>query len=470
MAAEAAVCGSVWDGAIPVRVVLDSKEVAVSSPPDALYLMVRRMSLLPLLIPALAAHFHPSLPPGHDTVWLDFNGLPLKWNIWCGVLFDVLCPEQHLPWNLTVHFRSYPSDVLLPLDQTDTVPHTYMHALKQAVSVLQGSVKAVMQLSQADHAHLWTAVSSGDLESFQRLLSLLNVPLFLPPLSISSSPSLRALALHHSSRALTAPQAPRQPTSDPPLPPVPIRLLVRRGVLPAASPSPSAPPHHHCHGAAGTAIASVGATGGGGVVAEVGALRSWRDVEMCMRVVGGGHAEHAAGQAASAMEELTIGAALAAAVPQLASCFAPMPARAPAAAHHPSRSAAGSAARSEAELAGEWGGEAAGTRDDGDGGEEGRHEQQGGERELVGGRGGEEVQQAAEREGRACELGGHGSGTGGGSGDGGRGGESSSSGGETCPCVMVCQGVVIPPHTPLSWLAHNMVAPDLFLHICLLLP
>ncbi|CAI5994013.1 unnamed protein product, partial [Closterium sp. NIES-65] len=302
MAAEAAVCRSVWDGAIPVRVVLDSKEVAVSCPPDALYLMVRRMSFLPLLVPALAAHFHPFLPPGHDTVWLDFNGLPLKWNIWSGVLYDLLCPEQQLPWNLTVHFRSYPSDVLLPLDHPDTLPHTYMHALKQAVSVLQGSVKAIMQLSQADQSHLWAAVASGNLESFQRLLSLLNISLFLPPLSISSSPSLRSLALHHSTHPLSASQAPSQASTSPPLPPVPVRLLLRRGVQPSTPPSTAAPIHHHRHSTAGAAREAGAPAGGGGLVAEVGEVRSWRDVEMAMRVLPGGGAEHAGGQAGSAVE------------------------------------------------------------------------------------------------------------------------------------------------------------------------
>jgi autophagy-related protein 5 len=34
---------------------------------------------LPLLIPIIKAHFSSTLPPGVDTVWFEYKGLPLKW-------------------------------------------------------------------------------------------------------------------------------------------------------------------------------------------------------------------------------------------------------------------------------------------------------------------------------------------------------------------------------------------------------
>jgi hypothetical protein len=38
-----------------------------------------RIGYLPLLIPVIKAHFSNALPPGVDTVWFEYKGLPLKW-------------------------------------------------------------------------------------------------------------------------------------------------------------------------------------------------------------------------------------------------------------------------------------------------------------------------------------------------------------------------------------------------------
>jgi hypothetical protein len=38
-----------------------------------------RIGYLPLLIPVIKAHFSNALPPGVDTVWFEYEGLPLKW-------------------------------------------------------------------------------------------------------------------------------------------------------------------------------------------------------------------------------------------------------------------------------------------------------------------------------------------------------------------------------------------------------
>ncbi|RRT58627.1 hypothetical protein B296_00038489, partial [Ensete ventricosum] len=67
-----------------------------------------RIGYLPLLLPLIKPYFSSTLPPGEDTVWFDYNGLPLKWFVLSamyvpiGVLFDLLCAEPERPWNLTV--------------------------------------------------------------------------------------------------------------------------------------------------------------------------------------------------------------------------------------------------------------------------------------------------------------------------------------------------------------------------------
>lgn len=45
------------------------------------------------------------LPPGEDRIWFDYNGVPLKWHIPVGVLFDTLCCTADLPWRLTVRME-----------------------------------------------------------------------------------------------------------------------------------------------------------------------------------------------------------------------------------------------------------------------------------------------------------------------------------------------------------------------------
>ncbi|KAK1261844.1 Autophagy protein 5 [Acorus gramineus] len=104
-----------------------------------------RVGYLPLLVPLIKPHFHGMLPPGVDTVWFDYNGLPLKWNIPTGVLFDLLCMEPERPWNLT------------------------------AVYIINGNSKTVMNMSQADHLELWRSIVKGNMESYLHVSSKLKL-------------------------------------------------------------------------------------------------------------------------------------------------------------------------------------------------------------------------------------------------------------------------------------------------------
>ncbi|KAG6687330.1 hypothetical protein I3842_11G064700 [Carya illinoinensis] len=42
-------------------------------------ILAPRIGYLPLLIPHIKPHFNSALPPGVDTVWFEYRGLPLKW-------------------------------------------------------------------------------------------------------------------------------------------------------------------------------------------------------------------------------------------------------------------------------------------------------------------------------------------------------------------------------------------------------
>lgn len=120
----------VWMGAIPLHLHLHSSEVTSLPAPPPFLILAPRNGYLPLLVDAIRPHFNSALPPGSDTIWFDYQGLPLKWNIPTGVLFDLLCAEPERPWNLTVHFRSYPAGVL-SLCEDEAVKWNFINALKE---------------------------------------------------------------------------------------------------------------------------------------------------------------------------------------------------------------------------------------------------------------------------------------------------------------------------------------------------
>ncbi|XP_022759391.1 autophagy protein 5 isoform X5 [Durio zibethinus] len=151
----------VWDGAIPLQIHLHESQVTTLPPPPPALILAPRIGYLPLLASLLKPYFSSTLPPGVDTIWFDYNGLPLKWYIPTGVLFDLLCAEPERPWNLTVHFRGYPGTVLIPCEGEDSVKWSYINSLKEAAYIMNGNCKNVMNMSQSDQLELWHSVMNG---------------------------------------------------------------------------------------------------------------------------------------------------------------------------------------------------------------------------------------------------------------------------------------------------------------------
>ncbi|XP_039010289.1 autophagy protein 5-like [Hibiscus syriacus] len=115
-----------------------------------------------------------TLPPGVDTIWFGYNGIPLKWYIPTGVLFDLLCPEPERPEH-TVHFRGYPGNVLIPCEGEDSVKWSFINSLKEAAYIMNGNCKNVMNMSQSDQSELWHSVMNGNMETYQRVSSKLKL-------------------------------------------------------------------------------------------------------------------------------------------------------------------------------------------------------------------------------------------------------------------------------------------------------
>ncbi|KAF5762560.1 hypothetical protein HanXRQr2_Chr16g0778101 [Helianthus annuus] len=179
----------VWDGAIPLQIHLHDSEVTTLPPPSPALILAPRIGYLPLLSSQLKPFFSDALPPGVDTIWFDYKGLPLKWYIPTGVLFDLLCAEPERPWNLTVHFRGYPGHILIPCDGEDSVKWSYINSLKEAAYIIHGSSKNVMNMSHPDQVELWRSVMNGKLETYNRISSKLKLGIIGDEFSGKPNPS-----------------------------------------------------------------------------------------------------------------------------------------------------------------------------------------------------------------------------------------------------------------------------------------
>ncbi|XP_048328836.1 autophagy protein 5 isoform X3 [Ziziphus jujuba] len=140
-----------------------------------LYILAPRIGYLPLLASRIKPYFSGTLPPGVDTIWFEYNGLPLKWYIPTGVLFDLLCAQPERPWNLTVHFRGYPGNILIPCEGEDSVKWSFINSLKEASYIISGNCKNVMNMSQPDQEELWRSVLNGNLDGYLRVSSKLKL-------------------------------------------------------------------------------------------------------------------------------------------------------------------------------------------------------------------------------------------------------------------------------------------------------
>ena len=115
-AEEGARC--VWEGGLPTVFTLAASSVTTLAPPRDYTMCLPRQSLLPFVFDDLRKHFEPFAPPMGGELWFEYDGVPLRWQIPIGVLFDLLVGEHaavcdRLPWRITVHFQAFPAETLM---------------------------------------------------------------------------------------------------------------------------------------------------------------------------------------------------------------------------------------------------------------------------------------------------------------------------------------------------------------------
>nr|CCA22196.1 adenylate kinase putative [Albugo laibachii Nc14] len=176
-----------WEGQIPVCFWLNASEASVLDPPEPFYVreifllrnyalltfvqtMIPRLSYLPAYIQRVISHFQHAVPAIHigntltpSRVWFDYEGTPLRWHYPIGVLYDLFLTqkrrqEQQCPWKLCVHFHSFPTQTLLPLENEKSIESHFMQSLKQSTFARLGSSKVIMRMSEAQQRQMWQSV------------------------------------------------------------------------------------------------------------------------------------------------------------------------------------------------------------------------------------------------------------------------------------------------------------------------
>lgn len=80
--------------------------------------MIPRMSYLVAQTRDVVEYFRDAAPPFGGlqgaSIWFEAKGVPLKWHLPVGVIWDMLCggdvEDAVLPWQITVHFQGFPHE------------------------------------------------------------------------------------------------------------------------------------------------------------------------------------------------------------------------------------------------------------------------------------------------------------------------------------------------------------------------
>lgn len=94
-----------------------------------------------------------------DRLWLEYDGVPLKWHVPVGALYDHL----YLPgggdrdeWRVQIHTDEYPEGVIQYKEEI--VQQVVLNQLKQLCFVVNGTAKNIMALSEELSRQWWAAI------------------------------------------------------------------------------------------------------------------------------------------------------------------------------------------------------------------------------------------------------------------------------------------------------------------------
>jgi Autophagy protein ATG5, UblA domain/Autophagy protein ATG5, alpha-helical bundle region len=141
--------------------------------------LLSRCSYLPLVSSDLREQFMAFAPAREDEMWFEYKGVPLKWHIPVGVLFDMYAGAQDhrrdaaLPWSITVHFQSFPEKKLQRCPTQECVRSMFAQSLKESSYLRFDSSKPVSSFTKSDHTDLWDSIMNDSFDKYSRVMSSL---------------------------------------------------------------------------------------------------------------------------------------------------------------------------------------------------------------------------------------------------------------------------------------------------------
>uniref|UniRef100_A0A2I2YJ88 APG5-like n=1 Tax=Gorilla gorilla gorilla TaxID=9595 RepID=A0A2I2YJ88_GORGO len=154
----------VWFGRIPTCFTLCQDEITEREA-EPYYLLLPRVSYLTLVTDKVKKHFQKVMRQEDiSEIWFEYEGTPLKWHYPIGLLFDLLASSSALPWNITVHFKSFPEKDLLHCPSKDAIEAHFMSCMKEA-DALKHKSQVINEMQKKDHKQLWMGLQNGKYNS-----------------------------------------------------------------------------------------------------------------------------------------------------------------------------------------------------------------------------------------------------------------------------------------------------------------
>lgn len=168
-----------WNGSINVKITLYTETQSLQ------YLVkVYRNSYFPSIFSDVLSYFAEDLPVlPTSPIWLEYEDVPIKWNLPIGVLHDYLHIKPQDPiWCLTLKYgpEPYPWEFIVPfqyrlendyIDYQKSLKEIAMNQMKQAVFILNGNSKPIMTLDKSTSNNFFTAIEDHNLVEFARINS-----------------------------------------------------------------------------------------------------------------------------------------------------------------------------------------------------------------------------------------------------------------------------------------------------------
>lgn len=172
-----------WNGSINVRILMGDDNI---KDPKEFLITVYRNSYFPIYFPSVITYFQKyNEKIKYMPVWLEYETVPIKWNLPIGVLYDLLHlssivqNREDSSWTLTLRFSDdYPTDQVIPFTYTDVdnsinynklLKEVIVNQLKQSCFVINGNSKPIMNLSEKDSDELWNSIRIHNLKSFNQI-------------------------------------------------------------------------------------------------------------------------------------------------------------------------------------------------------------------------------------------------------------------------------------------------------------